>query len=203
MPSTIVLDCDGVILDWRQGFYEWIKVWGYTAVFPPHPADYTMITACPDKTEEQIRLDMARFNASEDFARLSFCEGAEAGVNALRAAFPTSRIVVLTAVGQSDRTLALRRRNLAVLPIDEVICVPLGASKRRWLETFARPGLIVEDHPDHAAEAIELGFGAILVDRPWNRAFAHHEIERVASWNEVVDASRRRLAGASAGKLAA
>lgn len=184
MLETIVLDCDGVILDWHLGFYDWMRAQGHE-VAHPYPAEYAMTSSYPGKTKDEIFAHIPTFNVSPDFGRLAQCHGAFAGVLALKIAFPAARVVVLSAVGDAPETHQMRRDNLAELPIDEIVLVPHGVSKRPWLEKMAKPAVLVEDHPGHAAAAAELGFTAVLIDRPWNRDESPKGVHRVRSWADV------------------
>ena len=194
MLKNIVLDCDGVILDWHLGFYDWMRAQGHT-VTHPYPTDYAMTQAHPGKSKDEIWANIPIFNRSPDFGRLAPCDGAEDGIRSLKARFPATPITVLTSVGDAPETRLMRRESLAHLPIDELILVPLGVSKRSWLEKFTGPALLVEDHPGHATDAAELGFTSILIDRPWNRDLDDPQIERARSWAEIVAIAARRFPG--------
>lgn len=43
----------------------------------------------------------------------------------------------------------------------------------------------VEDSPTHARDLLAAGVTVLLLDKPWNREFAHEDIIRVYSWAEV------------------
>lgn len=192
MPRTIVLDCDGVILDWRRAFHAWLRLRDPRAVLA-QPDDYSMLSALPGRTMADIQAAVEAFNRSADFAHLPYCDGAEAGVRTLRVRYPDARIVVLTSVGAADVTAELRRANLSGLPIDDVICTPLHVSKEPRMAEMPAPALIVEDHHHHAQTAAELGLAAILIDRPWNRAHHHPKVERARDWTHVLEIAAARF----------
>lgn len=190
--KTIVLDCDGVILDWHLGFYSWMIAKGET-VLTPYPDRYDMTDAHPGKTKEQVFAEIPVFNALPDFGKLVPCEGAIEGIAALKALFPDARVVIMTAVGESEATKTYRRENISGLPIDELILVPLHVSKRAWLEQINGPAMFVEDHPGHAGVGAELGLTSILIDRPWNRDPMPAGVVRAMGWPDIVDIARTRF----------
>lgn len=190
MLKTIVLDCDGVILDWHLGFYHWMRAQGHT-VLTPYPNLYAMTDAHPGKTKEEVFAHIPVFNTTPSFAQLEPCEGALAGIAALKQIFPQARIVILTAVGEAEETGLYRQQNLSGLPIDELILVPLHQSKRSWLEAMEGPAMFVEDHPGNAAIGAEVGMTSILIDRPWNRDGTPAGAERAMGWPQIVEIARR------------
>jgi len=45
----------------------------------------------------------------------------------------------------------------------------------------------VEDHLDYAADCASVGIPVLLLDKPWNQGDLSEKIERVFSWNEIVE----------------
>lgn len=189
---TIITDCDGVLVDWRAGYNSWMVSEGYRLVDDSHDPRYDMTTAFPDLSAQQILDEMARFNHAVEFSRLPFYEDVEAGVAALKAHLPAADLLVMTAIGYSERKHELRTMNLSPLGISELRLVEPWVSKLPRLREVGGPAIFIEDSFDQALAGVEAGHETFLITRPWNIGKDHAAVTRVSGWAELVGEVRDR-----------
>ena len=185
MLKTIISDCDGVILDWRNSFAAWMGSIGEHVADDSGDVRYDMTTLFPEITSKQIFDRMVEFAGSVEFSRLPYYPGAIEGILNLRQTFPEARFVVLTAVGDAANAHELRAKNLERLGIDELILCPFGQSKRSWLDTMHGPAIFIEDHPDQAAAGRDAGHATYLVEHVYNRDVQVPGVTRVSGWIDI------------------
>jgi len=183
-PMHIMIDCDDVLLNWIDGFRNWLQ-----RPTPEHgPTSWSLAEwlGVPD----DICLNwINEFNASPYFGMLSAVPGAVEAVRALSAS--GHQLTVLTSCS-SDPTIVQRRRmNLRRLfgdSIDRVICLDLGESKREWLNVL-RPGVWIEDNYKNALAGLDAGNRTFVMRRTHNRGdepVSHGDITWVDDWSPIV-----------------
>lgn len=181
---AIILDVDGVLLDWFGGFAGWMAENGHE-VLPSGPHRYDQTDKYPGKTKEDLDDFIARFNVSDHFGTLPMIDGAHQGVAALKAALPGWRTAIVSSCGVSPRTVALRARSVLSFGIDELFLVPTGESKKPYLQRYGAGSIVIEDAAHHAVAAAELGHKTILLDQDWNVGEPAGDARRMASWAHI------------------
>lgn len=150
--STIIFDCDDVLLDWQEGFRLWMLATNGLRLDPAGPQSWDM-----DEWIGQPALPfIERFNASTSFGDLRSCMGAKAAVAQLYAA--GHELHVVTACSDDPAVIFRRERNLDRVFGDvfaSIVCVPLGFSKTEALsqiaESTSQPIIWIEDNHKNAS----------------------------------------------------
>lgn len=108
---------------------------------------------------------------------LSRCEPEPFARELLQAASETGMSVhILTARGWHPDGRAITEHWLRehAIPVDHLEVIELGRCKSGYLAGLpVRPSVFVDDAPHHIQGAIPHVERALLMDRPWNRTYAH------------------------------
>lgn len=169
--GTIIFDCDDVLLDWQEGFRNWMGALNGIHLDPAGPSSWDMNSWVGRSAMPFVE----RFNASITFGSLLPCPGAKEAVRRLYAA--GNNLHVVTACSDDPTTVARRERNLDRVFGDvftSIICVPIGQSKADALREIvdANPATVpiwVEDNVRHATTGHGLGLNAFVMRRNHNR----------------------------------
>jgi hypothetical protein len=183
--KAIVLDIDGVVLDWFSGFRVWMRIQGHKVV-GGLAASWNMTDTFPELSSVDINIQIDEFNKSNDFGRLRDIDDARFGVDALRYAFPDWPVVAVTSSGTHPRTVAHRCWNVMHYDLSEIYSLPLGAAKTETLRRWAPGSIIVEDNLKHCEDAvINVAYRGILLDRPYNQGGSEPGMRRIKGWHEI------------------
>jgi FMN phosphatase YigB (HAD superfamily) len=199
--KTIVgFDVDGVILNYFEGLMTWAEAQGFRLGCLPEEVDtYCMWQAFPDLAEWEV-MDLIRsFNTTPDFGCLRPYPGAMEALAALVDDYPEMELVAITSAGQSEKTIQYRLQNLASIPFSEVHVIPIGASKKSYLEKLPAGSLYIDDLDHHAKAGEEAGLTSVLYRQPYNRDIPHPRA--VEGWGELEQFIRQHL-GASPSMVA-
>ncbi len=164
----VILDVDDVLLHWMGAFKSHIAI--QTNIKP--------IAEYPDKMsiEEWLNVDLQEcedlitsFNNSRHFGSLKAYDGALEFVN--WAIQEKLNVVALTSCSNAPLVVASRKENLTTVFGDnvfsEIVCLPLGASKRAVLSEFNNY-ILFDDNVSHVKAALNSGRKAYLVEQLWN-----------------------------------
>lgn len=192
MKDKIILsDCDGVLLDWRKGFLEWL---------PDHISNTLASGAMEEENfNNAFDYDMqhidnlaVEFNQSPAISRLEPCKDALEYVR--RLGDLGFRFRVCTAMGMSELSQQYREYNLYTVfgdYFDEVSLRPVGGSKASWLEQYKDTGLFwLEDHVRHAQDGHNLGLQPIVVADSSNEHYKDLEFPRTSHetpWKDIYE----------------
>jgi FMN phosphatase YigB (HAD superfamily) len=199
--KVILVDVDGVLLDWEYHFYSWLK--------ETYPLRYDVLSETSYKTYEKIgeykdsrsfeigeltpiTKDVGRnlareFNESAQVRYMSPLRDAIAGVKFLneRHGFVFHAITSL-----SDKTNAqrLRTENLEELfgkVFEKFVYLDTGADKNEVLEPYRDSGCYwIEDKPENVDVGISMGLKGILMAHDHNADYEGDAI-RVKNWSGV------------------
>lgn len=187
LNKTILIDCDGVLLDWVSGFVAWMSSKGYQA-YDEHFGDYGLHKWFK-VSEEEIHELVARFNESSAIGFLSPIKGAVDYVHMLyRDGY---RFRVITSMTDNPYSHALRDINLGNLfgPIfDKIEFLPLRACKKEELQRqrdlfgpYVKT-IWIDDHIYNAEVGEELGFETIVFGQLHNKEWPG---KRATSWGDL------------------
>lgn len=183
----ILIDCDGVLLDWVSKFDQWMGQRGYQQ--RPNAKDYYRV---------HERFEDLDYTASKKFTRI-FNESAAIGflaplgdsvywVKKLNWAMGYRFTVVTSLSLDSDaqQLRCLNLRNLYGDIFDRVICLDTGSDKDQALAEFAGTGCWwIEDKPENALAGARAGLRSILLSHDHNRDFDHADVARADSWQDI------------------
>lgn len=184
--NTVLLDVDGVLLDWTSGFFEWMGcVEGFEVLYD-EPTSFNLLPCFPSlKSNAELNGHMDRFIESSYFGELEPIEGAIEGVQKLRKLLPEALFVAVTSCGHPTLAHGPRWANLRAFQLDQLMCLPLHACKRRVYSAF-RPGLVIDDNLVNITAALDCGHQALVFDASYNQF--EPGFNRLLGWEDIHDA---------------
>lgn len=169
--KTMLVDCDGVLLDWQYTFDEWMKKRGY--VQKPNAHDYYKIS---DQFEDVSSVEAKKFTKLfNESAAIGFLPPLRDSVFWIRRINEELgyRFVCITSLSEDPYAGKLRRMNLERWfgdVFEDVVCLPTGSDKHEALEQYRDSGLVwVEDKLENADLGHSLGLSSILLEHGHNR----------------------------------
>jgi hypothetical protein len=187
MDKLILTDIDGVVLNWVDGFHDWMQDKGYTKI-PSN--DYWIESCYQDMTSEQGNSLVVEFNSSNRIIGLDPVRDAVTGIAKLTAAGYTFHAI--TAMGECDHIKRQRRINLDTLfgtgVFTDLTLTPVAGDKVTPLSQYAQSGKYwIEDTVQHATLGLKLGLTPLLMDHVYNKECDVVGIKRVNCWDDICD----------------
>ena len=185
--KIILTDCDGVVLDWEEGFSIWMEHHGHSKV-----EGYQYVYSIGDRyglTKEQGNKLVKQFNESAAIGFLPPLRDAQYFVKKLHEQHQY-KFIAITSLSLDPYAKYLRERNLKKLFGDafiDVICLDTGADKDTILEEYGQkyPGNYwVEDKPENVNWGIDAGLNGILVEHGHNLDYKGNATI-VKNWQEI------------------
>ncbi len=182
--KTILVDCDGVILDWEYGFDQWMCRHGYEIV---QEGEYKMDKKYGLSRKESKRL-VRMFNESAWIRKLAPLRDAIKYVKKLHEDHGFV-FHAITSLSNDQYSQHLRTKNLRELFGDTVfekyVYLDTGADKDDALLPYNSTQCFwVEDKPKNADLGATLGLTAILMGHEHNVNY-DGPATRVSSWKEI------------------
>ena len=183
--KTILVDCDGVLLDWEYAFDIWMARNYYKVCVT---GDYLMDVKYGLKKPEAKRL-IRMFNESATIRKLPPLRDAIHYVKLLHERHGYV-FHAITSLSNDTYSQHLRTKNLRELfgntVFERYTYLDTGADKDEALEEYRDTGCHwVEDKPQNAVVGHNVGLNSILMDHDHNRDFEHPEVKRVDCWQEI------------------
>lgn len=185
MPNsvkTLVLDGDGVTLNFSLGYINYLKeVHGFAPVKNEAPALFNFKDLYPDLEKPWAHIK----DFTENFHHFSQVKALGDAPNVLRnmkLSGRFERIIMLTSCGDNPstiqaRTASLRREFGDVF--DQTFFLPLGSRKHVVLDTihaeFGR-AVVVDDLMEHCVDALNYGHIPFLFNQKYNAHESHLEL---------------------------
>ena len=185
--KIILTDCDGVILDWEEGFSVWMehhgheKVEGYQYMYEIG-ARYGMSYEAGSKLVKQ-------FNESAAIGFLPPLRYSQFFVKKLHEQHQY-KFLCITSLSLDPYARQLRQRNLKKLMGDafiDVVCLDTGADKDEILAEYGKkyPGNYwIEDKPENVQWGIDGGLKGILMEHGHNMDYKG-DATVVKNWEEI------------------
>lgn len=164
----VLLDCDGVLLDWESAFREWVTA-KLRRPIAAHPSDWCL-SKWLGVTKDEASALVEEFNHGEHFGSLWPVSGAVWAVGGLAEA--GFELHVITSCAAKSEVAAQRRQNLAIHFGDvfaSVTCLDLGQSKAKALIEHEPGATWIEDNFTHALTGHALGHRTFVLRYPHNR----------------------------------
>jgi len=171
MQKIILTDCDGVVLDWEEGFSIWMEHHGHTKV-----EGYQYMYNIGDRygiSKEQGSKLVRQFNESAAIGFLPPLRDAQYFVKKLNEQHQY-KFIAITSLSLDPYAKYLRERNLKKLFGDafiEVVCLDTGADKDEILAEYGPkyPGHYwIEDKAENLKAGINQGLKGILIEHGHN-----------------------------------
>lgn len=185
--KIILTDCDGVILDWEEGFSVWMEHHGHKKV-DGYQFKYNIGQRYGMSYEAGSKL-VKQFNESAAIGFLPPLRDAQFFVKKLHEQHQY-KFICITSLSLDPYARQLRMRNLKKLFGDaflEVICLDTGADKDDILMEYGTkyPGNYwIEDKPENVNWGIDAGLNGILVEHGHNMDYTG-QANVVLNWEEI------------------
>jgi len=184
--KIILTDCDGVLLDWEEGFTVWMSHHGHEPV-----EGYKLLYKIGDRygisNNEGHRM-VKLFNESAAIGFLPPLRDAQYYVKLL-AEKHGYRFLAVTSLSTDEYAKELRVRNLNKLFGDifvDVICLDTGADKNEILANLSKKytgNFWIEDKPENVMAGVDVGFKGILIEHGHNMDFQETFVAK--KWEDI------------------
>lgn len=188
MSKKIILtDVDDTILGWIEGFKRFVEN-KLNVSLDDYPASWGM-TEWLGLPEQDIAKLVDKFNHhSWEFGTLKPILNSNKVLKELHK--QDFRFVAITCCSDRKPTVLLRKANIYHVfgdIFEDVICLPLGASKLDVLKKFEST-FFIEDNYKYASEGKKAGHDIIMVKQQHNRKYRkNNEIPFVDDWEQIKD----------------
>lgn len=180
MNKVLLVDIDGVVLNWNSMFDEHMIRLGHTL-----KEGYDTIYHLPhryDVEDSQMHEIVFKFNTSHAICELPAYKDALVYIPKLKK--EGFEIHAITCIGDHRVSRNFRKRNLKHVfgkdVFTSVICAPMYSCKGAFLEQWKGTGYVwVEDTPKHAQKGLEMGLNPYIIPHSYNQGEYSH-IPRVS-----------------------
>jgi hypothetical protein len=180
----ILIDVDGVLLDWYPAFDSWMFDRGHVSL---RSSAYSLESRYSLGSTEIMNL-LKEFNSSAQIGFLHPVPGAIEYCSRLHRE-KGAVFTVISSFSDNFYSKKLREQNLVNLfgPIfEEFIFLPCSASKREVLLKHARTAdYWIEDHEGNALEGHRAGIPTILLKKPYNHISSSSGVWVEDSWRDI------------------
>ena len=181
--KIILVDCDGVLLDWMYAFDLWLQERGYTKNLDESEYDRSIVyNTTSDKMKELIGF----FNSS---AAIGFLPPLRDAMYYVRKLFIEHGYVfhAITSLSKDKHAQELRTQNLKMLfgkrTFEKFVYLDTGEDKTEALTPYKDSGCFwIEDKLENAQVGRSLGLNSIVVGADHN---ATSEFPRYWKWKDV------------------
>ena len=185
--NLILVDADGVLLDWEYAFSIWMEEHGFVKR-DGHQFEYDIGTRYGIDWEQGKKL-ITMFNESAAIGFLPPLRDAMYYVKRLHEEHGY-QFHCITSLSSDVNAQRLREMNLAKLfgktAFEKIVCLETGADKNEALEPYRDSGCWwVEDKPENAEVGHKLGLRSILVEHGHNMNYVNEQIPVVKNWREI------------------
>ena len=187
LDKLILVDADGVLLDWEYAFNIWMQEHGFEEV-PGSKFSYEMDERY-GIPKEQVRKLIRLFNESAAIGFLPALRDAMYYVKRLHEEHGY-RFHCITSLSTDPNAVKLREQNLSKLfgktAFERVVCLPTGADKNEALEEYRDTGCYwIEDKPVNAEAGLAAGLRPLVIEHGHNLHYYHEHITLVKNWRDV------------------
>jgi hypothetical protein len=181
--KVILVDCDGVLLDWEYAFDYWMNRHGYTKV----KQDVYEMERAYDMPKPDIKRLIRMFNESATIRKLPPLRDAMKYVRKLHEEYGYV-FHAITSLSNDQYAQHLRTKNLRELfgdtAFEKYVYLDTGADKDEELAVYKDTGCYwIEDKEENARKGKELGLEAMLIAHNFNANVT--DIPRVQNWKEI------------------
>lgn len=185
--KVILVDCDGVLVDWVYGFHRWMKGRGYQ-IKNPNQYDICKMFSIEKSLAKQL---ICSFNESSHIGYLPPLRDSIKYVKKLHEEHGYI-FHCITSLSSDPYAGKCREKNLHALfgktPFEIIICLECGADKDEALLPYKDTGCFwIEDKPENLEVGEQLGLRSIMIEHEYNKSWHHPSIPRVTTWKEIYE----------------
>lgn len=186
---VVVLDCDGVLLDWTKGFGRWLEKTKGLPVDPRGPFTYDLVNWIGAAGNAEAIDWIEEFNASDAFGQLESCWGAVLGVHRL-AEFCDLHVVTSCGKDCAEKREENLRDTFGPTAFKSITCIGLTDNKINHLAAMINggPSFFIEDNLGNALDGLLCGHQPIMLRRRWNEAMVAGSPAAVTWFDTLNDA---------------
>ena len=191
--STIILDCDGVLLNWRDSFNRWCIENGFFKNDNSWPDwDYRYQPYIQSEYASIPGFDLTLGKLFAESYHISKLPPITGAVEAVRKMYYSGHsLKIITSFSDNYMSKKMRERNLVNVfgnVFEEMVALPFRASKLERLAAFNKQDhcVYVEDFEKHLDEAVEAGIPAVnclLISNTFN--LKHKPQYRRGGWDST------------------
>jgi beta-phosphoglucomutase-like phosphatase (HAD superfamily) len=185
--KLILVDCDGVLLDWQYGFFRWMKQHGHEVI--NHRVYDIGETFGLEKSYAKSLV--RTFNES---AAMGWLPQFRDSIKYVRKLHEDHGFLFhcITSLSLDEYAGKLRKKNLEALfgktVFEKIECLDCGADKDDALLPYKDSGCVwVEDKPENAVAGLNVGLNSILIQHAHNENFSDPRIQKVKNWREIYE----------------
>ena len=189
LQKLILVDADGVLLNWEYAFAIWMEEHGFTKV--ENGAFLYDIAERYNIDKPQAKKLIRMFNES---AAIGFLPPHRDAMYYVKRLHEEHGYVFhcITSLSKDINAQRLREMNLKKLfgatAFERIVCLDTGADKNYALEEYADSGLWwVEDKPENAEVGLDLGLKSVLMEHGHNMNHVNERIPVVKNWREIYE----------------
>lgn len=185
--SIILVDADGVLLNWEYAFEVWMAQHGFEFI-PGGELNYDMSVRYGISRPQIVKL-IKMFNESSAIGFLPPLRDAMHYVEKLHREHGYT-FHCITSVSLDPNTIKLREMNLHKLfgetAFPKIICLDTGAPKDAALYQYRDTGCYwCEDKVENAELGASLGLNSLLMEHGHNLHHYHPGVRTVKNWKEI------------------
>jgi len=186
--KLLLVDADGVLLDWEWAFSVWMQERGYTLT-ADNKKSYYLHHHYNELEEKDAKKVVKTFNESAAIGFLPPLRDAMYYVKRLHEEHGYG-FHCITSLSLDENAGKLREMNLRKLfgktAFEQITCLDTGADKHTALEPYRDSGLWwFEDKIENAIVGHDMGLNSVLIEHGHNMTFEHPNIPRVKNWKEI------------------
>ena len=187
--KIILVDADGVLLDWEWAFNVWMQEQGFERV-----KGYQFVYDMGDRygiSKDQCKKLVKIFNNSAHIGFLPALRDAMFYIKRLHEEHGYC-FHCITSLSEDANAGKLRKMNLRKLfgrtAFEEFVILDTGANKDEALAEYKDTGLWwIEDKPENALAGLNVGLKPLLMEHGHNMSFKHPDVLRVKNWKMIYD----------------
>lgn len=188
--KLILVDVDGVLLDWKNGFLQFMAIEGIVEKDNSkyHVWEWMETKDKKEIDEEKGRFMIEFFNRSAWMRFLDPLRDVVDIVKALKA--KGYEFKAITSMHTDKPAQELRKMNIAEIfgegTISDITFLPTGADKTEALSKYEGSGAWwIEDKVENAKIGKDLGLTPIIIEHEYNKDQYVHEIPTAKFWSTV------------------